>query len=185
VQEGNTDGAKEVLLKALVLKPGLARANFFYGRVLKEEGKYDDAAQVLQSVLTQFPRDRVVRNELGRVLFLQKRYTDAVAEFQKTLAIDPEDLQANYNLMLCYTGLGDEAKANEHKDRYMRFKADEAAQALTGAYRQKHPEDNNERQAVHEHVSVALGPVVGAKSSKKANVAEAKPARKVSAGAGQ
>ena len=185
VQEGNTDGAKEVLLKALALKPGLARANFFYGRVLKEEGKYDDAAQVLQSVLTQFPRDRVVRNELGRVLFLQKRYTEAVAEFQKTLAIDPEDLQANYNLMLCYTGLGDEAKANEHKDRYMRFKADEAAQALTGAYRQKHPEDNNERQAVHEHVSVALGPVAGAKSSKKANVAEVKPARKIAAGAGR
>ena len=70
VQEGNTDGAKEVLLKALALKPGLARANFFYGRVLKEEGKYDEAAKVLQEVLAQFPRDRVVRNELGRVLFL-------------------------------------------------------------------------------------------------------------------
>ena len=157
VQEGNTDGAKEVLLKALALKPGLARANFFYGRVLKEEGKYDEAAKVLQEVLGQFPRDRVVRNELGRVLFLQKRYTEAVAEFQKTLAIDPEDLQANYNLMLCYTGLGDETRANEHKERYLRFKADESAQALTGAYRQKHLEDNNERQAVHEHVSVVLG----------------------------
>ena len=48
--------------------------------------------------------------------------------------------------------------ANQYKDRYLRFKADEAAQALTGAYRQTHPEDNNERQAIHEHVSVALGP---------------------------
>ena len=35
--------------------------------------------------------------------------------------------------MLCYTGLGDETSANEHKERYLRFKADEAAQALTGA----------------------------------------------------
>ena len=43
--------------------------------------------------------------------------------------------------------------ANEHKDRYLRFKADEASQALTGAYRQAHPEDNLERQAIHEHVS--------------------------------
>ncbi len=167
VQEGNTEGAKEVLLKALALKPGLARANFFYGRVLREEGKYDEAAKVLQAVLAQFPQDRVVRNELGRVLFLQKRYADAVAEFQKTLAIDPEDLQANYNLMLCYTGLGDEAKSNAHKDRYMRFKADEAAQALTGAYRKKHPEDNNERQAVHEHVSVALDKTAEPKPLKK------------------
>ena len=163
VQEGDTEGAREVLLKALALKPGLARANFFYARVLKEEGKYDEAAQVLRGVLAQYPRDRVVHNELGRVLFLQKRYADAVKEFQQTLAIDPEDLQANYNLMLCYTGLGEEKMANEHKDRYLRFKADEASQALTGAYRQAHPEDNNERQAIHEHVSAPLGPVVPVK----------------------
>ena len=56
--------------------------------------------------------------------------------------------------MLCYTGLGDETRANEHKERYLRFKADESSQALTGAYRQSHPEDNNERQSIHEHVSV-------------------------------
>ncbi|HKN26137.1 MAG TPA: tetratricopeptide repeat protein [Candidatus Acidoferrum sp.] len=163
VQEGNTEGALEVLKKALALKPGLARANFFYARVLKEEGKYDEAAVVLREVLAQYPKDRVVHNELGRVLFLQKRYADAVRELQQTLAIDPEDLQANYNLMLCYTGLGDEKTANEYKDRYLRFKADEASQALTGAYRQAHPEDNNERQAVHEHESVALNAKLAAK----------------------
>jgi Flp pilus assembly protein TadD len=172
VQEGNTEGAKIVLLKALALKPELPRANFFYARVLKEEGDYDGAAKALQSVLAQYPRDRVVHNELGRVLFLQKRYADAVKEFQQTLAIDPEDLQANYNLMLCYTGLGDEVHANDHKERYLRFKADESSQALTGAYRQAHPDDNNERQAVHEHTSIPL-PVNGkvskpAKSSSSA-----------------
>jgi hypothetical protein len=58
--------------------------------------------------------------------------------------------------MLCYSGLGDEAHANEHKERYLRFKADESSQAITGPYRQAHPEDNNERQPIHEHVSVAL-----------------------------
>ncbi len=157
VQEGNTDGALVVLKKALELKPGLARANFFYARVLKEEGKYDEAAKALQEVLAQYPQDRVVHDELGRIFFLQKRYADAVKELQLTLAIDPEDLQANYNLMLCYTGLGDDAKAEQFKERYLRFKADEASQALTGAYRQAHPEDNNERQAIHEHVSVTLG----------------------------
>ncbi len=172
VQEGDTAGAKEVLLKALALKPGLARANFFYARVLKEEGQYDEAAKALEAVLAQYPRDRVVHNELGRVLFLQKRYADAVKELQKTLEIDPEDLQANYNLMLCYTGLGDEQRANQHRDRYLRFKADESAQALTGAYRKLHPEDNNERQAIHEHGSVPLA-------------AQAAPPKKPAAGVGR
>jgi tetratricopeptide (TPR) repeat protein len=182
VQEGEIAGAREVLQKALTLKPGLPRANFFYARVLKEEGRYDEAANVLQDVLAKFPRDRVVHNELGRVFFLQKRYADAVKEFQQTLAIDPEDLQANYNLMLCYTGLGDEKMANEHKDRYLRFKADEAAQALTGAYRQAHPEDNNERQAIHEHVSVALDTKPTVKQG--ANAAKTAVAKKTSLSAG-
>jgi hypothetical protein len=71
-------------------------------------------------------------------------------------AIDPEDLQAHYNLMLCYSGLGNEKLAKEHQARYLRFKADESSQAITGPYRQAHPEDNNERQSIHEHVSVSL-----------------------------
>jgi len=160
VQEGDTAAARKVLEKSLAIDPQLGRTNFFYARVLKEEGDYDGAATHLRTVLAQFPRDRVVRNELGRVLFLQKRYADAVREFEQTLAIDPEDLQAHYNLMLCYHGLGEDPKAEQHKARYLRFKADESAQAITGPYRQAHPEDNNERQGIHEHVSVALGAVL-------------------------
>jgi len=74
--------------------------------------------------------------------------------------------------MLCYTGLGDETRANAHKERYLRFKADESSQALTGAYRQSHPEDNNERQSIHEHTTVPL-------QTKKV------PAAKSSSGAGR
>jgi Tfp pilus assembly protein PilF len=165
VQEGDTAGARKVLEKSLAINPQLARTNFFYARALREEGDYDAAVAHLQIVLAQFPRDRVVRNELGRIFFLKKRYTDAIKEFEQTLSIDPEDLQAHYNLMLCYNGLGDDAKANEHKARYLRFKADESAQTITGPYRQAHPEDNNERQAIHEHVSVALTSAQGKKMS--------------------
>jgi len=170
VQEGDTAGARKVLEKSLALDASLGRTNFFYARVLKEEGDYDGAAGHLRTVLAQFPRDRVVRNELGRVLFLQKRYAEAVAEFEQTLAIDPEDLPAHYNLMLCYNGLGDDAKAEQHKARYLRFKVDESAQAITGPYRQKHPEDNNERQAIHEHVSVALAALARKKATKQTAV---------------
>jgi hypothetical protein len=41
----------------------------------------------------------------------------------------------------------------KHEALYRRFKADEAAQEITGPYRRLHPHDNNERQAVHEHLS--------------------------------
>ena len=45
------------------------------------------------------------------------------------------------------------------------FTPDEASQTITGKYRQLHPEDNNERQTIHEHVSVALNGV-GAQTGK-------------------
>jgi tetratricopeptide (TPR) repeat protein len=156
VQEGDMERARTVLEKALALNANLARTNFFYAKVLRSDGNYDGAAARLRTVLAQYPRDRVALNDLGRVLFLQRKYDEAVKVLQSVLEIDPEDLQAHYNLMLCYNGLGDQKQAHEHEQRYLRFKADEASQTITGPYRQLHPEDNNERQAIHEHVSVPL-----------------------------
>jgi Flp pilus assembly protein TadD len=164
VQEGDMERARTALEKALALSPTLARANYFYARVLRAEGNYEGAASRLRMVLSQYPRDRVALNDLGRILFLQRKYAEAVETLQSVLKIDPEDLQAHYNLMLCYNGLGNEKLAKEHEACYRRFKADESAQAITGAYRQSHPEDNNERQAVHEHISV---PLAGLKAKAK------------------
>jgi len=174
IQEGDMDRARTQLEKALSLSPDLARAHFFYAKVLRSEGRYDDAAQHLRQVLAQYPRDRVALNDLGRILFLERKYAEAVQQLQGVLAIDPEDLQAHYNLMLCYSGLGDEAHAHEQQIRYLRFKADESAQAITGPYRQLNPEDNNERQAIHEHVSVPLAAV----NARVATGATARPAER-------
>jgi Flp pilus assembly protein TadD len=174
VQEGDMERARTVLEKALALSPTLARANYFYARVLRADGDYEGAAARLRIVLNQYPRDRVALNDLGRILFLQRKYSGAVKTLQAVLAIDPEDLQAHYNLMLCYNGLGNERLAKEHEACYRRFKADESAQAITGAYRQAHPEDNNERQAVHEHVSAPLAGLTSKPMRRTVSVASAR-----------
>jgi tetratricopeptide (TPR) repeat protein len=166
LQEGDTGRARTVLEKALAFSPDLARAHFFYASVLRQEGDYEGAAQHLAKVLAQYPHDRVALNNLGRVFFLERKYPEAIKTLQQVLTIDPEDLQAHYNLMLCYNGLGDERMSKEHQARYLRFKADEASQAITGPYRQLNPEDNNERQSIHEHVSVPL-PILNAAPIKR------------------
>lgn len=154
IQEGELTAAAEMLQKAFAVNPSLAKTHFFYALALKADGKYDEAIQHLQTAAAQYPRDRVVQNTIGRIYFLQRKYQEAIATFGKVLAVDPEDLQAHYNLMLCYQGMGNTELAQREETLYKRFKADESAQAITGPYRQLHPDDNNERQQIHEHHSV-------------------------------
>ena len=151
LREGDPDGALEALETALGLAPALPRALFFRAMALKALGRYDEALADLRAVQETYPRDRVVNNQVGRLLFLKREYGEAVAVLEETLAIDPEDLEAHYNLMLASQGLRDAERAARHRERYLRFKADEASQFVTGEYRRTHPEDNNERLPIHEH----------------------------------
>jgi len=151
IQEGSMSAAEPILRKALAIDGALAKTHFFLGLVLKSLGRYDEALEHLRTAATRYPRDRVVRNQIGRVLFLKRQFDAAIGEFQRVLAIDPEDLQAHYNLMLCYRGAGDPAAAAREQSLYMRFKADESADFITGPFRLRSADDNNERQMIHEH----------------------------------
>ncbi|PON17581.1 hypothetical protein C2W62_12485 [Candidatus Entotheonella serta] len=158
LQDGDLDRARTVLTKALALQPELPRALFFLAMVLKAEGDYETALRHLRQVAERHPRDRVVRNQMGRLLFLLGQYQAATAELEAVLRIDPEDLQAHYNLMLCYRALGDETRAETHHRLYLRFKADESAQVIAGKARQRDSGANLESQPVHEHRSIPLPP---------------------------
>ncbi len=153
VQEGDPEGAQAMLDEALARAPDLAKAHYFYGLTLKTQGLYDEALTHFRRAAQSYPRDRVVRNQIGRLHFLKREFETAVEELQQTLRVDPENLEAHYNLMLSYQGIGNTEKAALHRELYLRFKADEAAQFITGDYRRDHPEDNNERLPIHEHRS--------------------------------
>jgi tetratricopeptide (TPR) repeat protein len=165
IQEGAMAEAETWLKEALEVDPKLAKTHFFLGTALKALGRYDEALEHTRIAEAQYPRDRVVANQAGRLLFLKRQHQDAVAELQKVLAVDPEDLQAHYNLMLAYQGAGHTEMAKKHQVLYERFKADEAAQFITGPYRQLHPDDNNERQSIHEHRSYEPAPAAKAAKS--------------------
>lgn len=157
LQEGEVEAAKPLIERALSLSPHLARAHFFRAMAQKADGDYDGAIASLRKVEAQYPEDRVVLNQLGRLLFLKRDYAGAVAALERVLGVDPEDLQAHYNLMLAWRGLNRPDKADLHAALFRRFKADEAAQTITARPRRLSPEDNNERQMIHEHESAPLG----------------------------
>jgi tetratricopeptide (TPR) repeat protein len=153
IQEGETTAARPFVSRALDLSPKLARAYFFQAMIQKADGDYAAALKSLAEVRGQYPRDRVVLNQIGRIQFLERRYREAVGALEQVLTVDPEDVQAHYTLMLCYRGLGQTERATHEETLFKRFKADEASQQLTARPRQLSPEDNNERQPIHDHAS--------------------------------
>ena len=89
--------------------------------------------------------------QIGRLQFLQRQYDDAIETFEAVLGVDPEDLDAHFNLMRSHRGAGHPEESARELALFERFKADESAQAITGPFLRASPEDNNERQSVHEH----------------------------------
>jgi tetratricopeptide (TPR) repeat protein len=153
IQEGQTAAARPFLARARKAGPDLARVDFFEAMVEKADGNYDAALALLGRAAEKYPRDRVVLNQIGRLQFLKRDYRAAVSTLQRVITVDPEDLQAHYTLMLAYRGLGDNAQAGRQEKLFRRFKADESSQAITAKPRLLSPEDNNERQMIHDHES--------------------------------
>ncbi len=169
VQEGQTEEAKPFLDKALSINPAMPRAYYFKALVQKADGDYDAALESLRKVTSTHPRDRVVQNQLARILFLKRDYRGALAALDAVQGVDSEDVQMHYTKMLCYRGLGDNENAAREETLFKRFKVEESVQSITNVRRQASPEDNNERQTIHDHESIDLRP---------ASAKPAAPARK-------
>jgi tetratricopeptide (TPR) repeat protein len=156
IQEGETDAARPYVAEALKRNDTLGRIHFFKALIEKADGDYPAALASLERVAATYPRDRVVLNQMARILFLDRRYAEALTVLDRVAAVDPEDLQMHYTAMLAARGLGDEARAAREERLFLRFKADEASQAITERPRLLSAEDNNERQSIHEHETVPL-----------------------------
>src|SRR4029077_16962343 len=156
IQEGETEAAKPYIEKALATNPKLGRIWYFKGLIEKADGEYDAALVSLRTTEAMYPRDRVVLNQIARILFLKREYAEAIKVLDRVSLVDPEDLQMHYTAMLCYRGLGRQNEAAREEKLFVRFKAEKSSRGTPGARRQLRPEENNERQQIHEHESVPL-----------------------------
>ena len=164
IQEGEIEAAKPFVVKSIELDPKMARAYYFKALAEKSDGDYDAAIASLRKVVSMFPRDRVVLNQLARILFLKREYVAALKTLEQVALVDPEDLQMHYTAMLCYRGLNKTEEATREQKLFQRFKSEESAQSITAKRRMVSPEDNNERQSIHDHESISLSKPAAAKA---------------------
>jgi drug/metabolite transporter superfamily protein YnfA len=151
IAEGRLTDATESLALAEKIRPNWPKTAFFRSIVARDEGRLEDAERDLRFVLAKFPLDRVAWNSLGQVLWLAGRFPDAVTAYEKTLAIDPEDLNAHYNLMRVFRASGDRRRAEFHAAAYRRHKEDETGRAVAGDLRRRDPWSNRESLPIHVH----------------------------------
>jgi len=158
IQEGDLAGAESALGDAERRRPGWAKTAFFRAMLEKERGQLDEALADMNRVTEEFPKDRVCGNQTARILFLLGRYDDALRSIEKVYTIDPEDLTAHYNAMLCFKALG-RKREGEIEERWYRYhKDDETAAALMASFRRNHPFANRESLPIHVHAESAPVP---------------------------
>lgn len=111
-------GAKESYLKALALKPSLARARRWYAGLVLQFGapRFDEAVQQATTALEQDPFDRMAVTSCSAVLFFAGRVHDAVKMLAP--AVSGEMPGARYNLGEYYARLGYLSKGGQSEDYY-------------------------------------------------------------------
>ena len=160
IAEGRLADAKASLAEAEQRRPGWGKTAFFRATVAKDEGRLADAETDLKAVLEKFSLDRVAWNNLGLVYWLDGRFPEGIAAYGKTLAIDPEDVNAHYNLMRVYRAMGDRKNADIEDAAYRKYKDDESIRAIMGPYRLDHEWANRESLPIHVHDEAVPPPAV-------------------------
>jgi len=146
------DLAVEALARAADFdpKPPAWSLAFWSGMVDKQNGKLDQAIAKWKSVTEasspelrergfDFSKDYNLTNEIGVALHErakqergdarkarhQELLREAASWFDRTLAIDPENVNAHFNLYLIRKQLGDETAAQAHFEAYKKYKPDD------------------------------------------------------------
>jgi tetratricopeptide (TPR) repeat protein len=177
LREGRIDEAAEAVQRAAAAEEPKApewTLAWFSGQVNREQGRLVEAESNLRTIVDQtteerksrgfdFSRDIEVLNSLGRTLFDRSEQArviskdseqkslleDAEKQFQRVLAIDPENVNAHYNLGLIYAALGRTELEEKHKKLHLRYKPDDNAQGLAVRLaREKYPAANSAAEAL-------------------------------------
>ncbi len=177
LREGRIDEAADAVRRAVEFQDPKApewTVAWFSGLINREQGRLVEAEANFRAIVDQtteerksrgfdFSKDIEVLNVLGRTLFdraeqlrleteapnRKAMLNDAAKQFQRTVVIDPENVNAHYNLGLIYAALGNKELERKHKELHLRYKPDDNAQGIAvGLAREKYPAANEAAESL-------------------------------------
>jgi superkiller protein 3 len=122
IGDENSEEAKRLLMKAVALEPGNAKAYFNLGLLLKNQGDSKGAIEALQKAVTSDPVPVEPRRHLVNLLVAQERWDEVLAQCQEILNRNPEDWSTRYTLAqtLIRQGKADEGRTELQKSQEIR-----------------------------------------------------------------
>ncbi|NNE98391.1 MAG: hypothetical protein HKN25_05145 [Pyrinomonadaceae bacterium] len=158
---GGWKDADGLIEKTLKLDAENYRAIFQKGKVLRVLSRLDEAEKRFKKVLKKYPNDRLTLQQLGELSKIKservgRENRDAELQvargyYEKVLEIDPEDLSANYNLMLIYQKLKMTKEARAKAALFRDLKSDPRTAPIANEFLQKNWPVGNESVPYHTH----------------------------------
>lgn len=158
---GGWKDAEKLIDKSLKLEEENYRSMFQKARVQTVLSQLEEAEANFKRVLEKYPNDRMTLQELGELAKLKSESVPVEEKenqlkiardyYEKILDIDPEDLAANYNLMLIYQKLKMRNEAAEKAKMFREVKDDPQTAFLASNFLQKNSDVGNESLPYHTH----------------------------------
>jgi tetratricopeptide (TPR) repeat protein len=105
------DKAKKELVSIIGFKETAAGAHYYLGRMANQEGDFARAGRELQLALEASPKYPDAFAEVGVLHMKQREYKLAERAFRRALELDPDNYNANFNLMVMYQRTKDDRAA--------------------------------------------------------------------------
>lgn len=117
-RQGRHDDALRSFEASLEIDPAFLPARKRKARSLLEQRRLQDSLSSYDELAQEAPNDPEIRAGLGKVHAALGNFEDAAIHLARAVQIAPDFGEAHYALALAYRELGDEAKSQNHLERY-------------------------------------------------------------------
>jgi TolB-like protein/Tfp pilus assembly protein PilF len=95
-------GAEKEFMRAIALNPNSATSHYRYAMYLATMSRMREAMFEINRACDLDPLSPIIATAKGRLLHFQRKYDEAIEHHRRALAIDPNFVEAHFNLGLIY-----------------------------------------------------------------------------------
>ena len=126
-QQSKYSEAEASLKQSLALRPDQIPANYYLALTYDAIGDDDRAVPIFRDLVKSHPDHVPSRVKLGGILVRQHQYEDAQRNLEEAIALDPNSVEAHYQLGLALRRLGKSAESEAQMAESHRLEAEQSA----------------------------------------------------------